>query len=56
MENNIKNSRQVMQILGICENTLLRLEREGKINIDFRIGNRKRYFLKNILASLAQSK
>ena len=50
----ILNSRQVMTILGICENTLLRMEKDGEIVIDFRIGNRKRYYLKNIIKSLGQ--
>ncbi len=48
----ILNSRQVMKHLGICENTLLRMERDGEIKIDFRISNRKRYFKKNIFESL----
>lgn len=41
-----------MQMLGICENTLLDMERDERIVIDFRIGNRKRYYQKNVLASL----
>ena len=48
----ILNSRDVMNLLDICENTLLRMEKDGEINIDFRIGNRKRYYLKNITKSL----
>lgn len=48
----ILNSRQVMGLLGICENTLLRMEKDGEILIDFRIGNRKRYYLKNVTKSL----
>jgi predicted site-specific integrase-resolvase len=43
-----------MDFLNICENTLLKLEREGKINIDFRLGNRKRYFQENIIKSLGK--
>jgi hypothetical protein len=43
-----------MQILDICENTLLEMERDGRINIDFRIGNRKRYYTKNVYDSLAK--
>ena len=41
-------------MLGICENTLLDMERNGKIQIDFRIGNRKRYYLNNVLKSLSR--
>jgi hypothetical protein len=52
MESQILNSRQVMSFLNICENTLLKLEKEGKIVIDFRLGNRKRYFKENIISSL----
>lgn len=51
MNTQILNSRDVMRLLCICENTLLKLEREGVITVDFRIGNRKRYYLKNILRS-----
>ncbi len=51
---NILNSRQVMDMLGICENTLLKLEREGTIQIDFRLGNRKRYYLDNVAKSLSK--
>ena len=43
-----------MQLLDICENTLLGMERDGRISIDFRISNRKRYFTKNILESLSK--
>lgn len=49
--NNILNSRQVMSLLGICENTLLKYERLDVIKVDFRIGNRKRYYSENILKS-----
>ena len=52
MENKVLNSRQVMNFLNICENTLLKLEREGKVKIDFRLGNRKRYFKENIIKSV----
>ena len=52
MENKILNSRQVMDMLGICENTLLSLESKGDIIVDFRIGNRKRYHATNVLSSL----
>lgn len=52
MESKIFNSRQVMSFLGICENTLLKYEREGTIKIDFRLGNRKRYLKDNIIKSL----
>lgn len=50
----ILNSRQVMKFLGICENTLLRMEKDGDITIDFRIGNRKRYYKRNIIKSISQ--
>jgi hypothetical protein len=52
MQKQILNSRDVMKMLGICENTLLNLERQGKIIIDFRIGIRKRYYLENVMNSL----
>ena len=52
MNKTILTSRDVMELIGICENTLLKLEREGKIKVDFRISNRKRYYLENILKSL----
>jgi hypothetical protein len=52
MEFKILNSRQVMSTLGICENTLLKYERLETIVVDFRLGNRKRYYLHNILKSL----
>ena len=52
MDNQILNSRGVMELLSICENTLLKLERDGVIAVDFRISNRKRYFQNNILKSL----
>jgi predicted site-specific integrase-resolvase len=48
--NNILTSREVMQMLKICENTLLKLEREGKIKPSFRISNRKRYKEEAILS------
>lgn len=41
-----------MELLGICENTLLSLEKKGDILIDFRLGNRKRYYRKNIMKSI----
>ncbi|TXI67730.1 MAG: DNA-binding protein [Flavobacterium sp.] len=52
MNQNILTSRDVMAMLGICENTLLKLESNGKIKVDFRISNRKRYYKENILKSL----
>ena len=52
MNKEILTSRDVMAMLSICENTLLKMEAEGSIKIDFRISNRKRYQLKNVLASL----
>jgi predicted site-specific integrase-resolvase len=54
VDKQILNSRDVMQILSVCENTLLEMERDGRINIDFRIGNRKRYYTKNIFDSLTK--
>ena len=54
--NEILNSRQVMRFLGICENTLLKMEREEIILIDFRISNRKRYYKRNIEKSLEKLK
>jgi|GEM_PF-3459564 predicted site-specific integrase-resolvase len=52
MNDKIMTSRDVMQKLQICENTLLKYERNGNIQIDFRLGNRKRYFESNIKKSL----
>jgi hypothetical protein len=54
MKKEILTSRDVMAMLSICENTLLKMETEGQITIDFRISNRKRYHLENVLSSLAQ--
>jgi hypothetical protein len=45
-------AKDVMKFLGICENTLLRLEREMQIVPDFRLGNRKRYYPSSIEAQL----
>lgn len=53
VQKEIFNSRDVMRLLGICENTLLDMERDGRLKIDFRIGNRKRYYLKNIEKSIS---
>ena len=52
MNKEILTSRDVMAMLSICENALLKMETEVNISIDFRISNRKRYYLKNVLASL----
>jgi hypothetical protein len=52
VQKEILTSRDVMAMLGICENTLLKMESKGTIEIDFRISNRKRYYLKNVLGSL----
>jgi predicted site-specific integrase-resolvase len=52
MNQNILTSRGVMSLLGICENTLLKMESDGRIKVDFRISNRKRYYKENILKSL----
>ena len=53
MQKELLNSRDVMQMLGICENTLLAMEKDGRLNVDFRIGNRKRYYSKNIEKSIS---
>jgi DNA-binding transcriptional MerR regulator len=45
----ILTAKQVMELLNICENTLLRLERDGAITVDFRLGNRKRYYKDKLL-------
>lgn len=50
----ILNSRDVMHMLSICENTLIEMERKGKIQIDFRISNRKRYYFDNVMKSLSK--
>ncbi len=52
MNQSILTSRDVMSLLDICENTLLKMENDGRIKVDFRISNRKRYFKENILNSL----
>lgn len=43
-DKNILNSRQVMKMLNISENTLLKYEKDGTVKIGFRLGNRKRYY------------
>jgi DNA-binding transcriptional MerR regulator len=48
----ILTSKQVMYLLQISENTLLRLESELKIVPDFRLGNRKRYYKSKLLERL----
>jgi DNA-binding transcriptional MerR regulator len=40
----VLTAKEVMKYLKISENTLLRLESEGSIEPDFRLGNRKRYY------------
>jgi DNA-binding transcriptional MerR regulator len=52
MNSKILTSGEVMSMLSICENTLLKYEKIGVIEIDFRIGNRKRYYEENIYKSL----
>ncbi|MEO8515512.1 MAG: hypothetical protein ABI426_02145 [Flavobacterium sp.] len=54
MNKEILNSRGVMALLEICENTLLKMESDGRIVVDFRISNRKRYYLKNVLDSISR--
>lgn len=43
-----------MHILDIFENKLIEMERDGRIKIDFRIVNRKRYYKENVFSSLAK--
>jgi hypothetical protein len=45
-------AKEVMTNLKIIENTLLRLETEMQIVLDFRLGNRKRYYQSSIQAQL----
>ncbi len=56
MEKRILTSRDVMNLLGICENTLLKMESDGRIKVDFRISNRKRYYIENIYKSISKLK
>ncbi len=56
MQDEILNSRQVMKLLGICENTLLKLEKDFVIEIDFRLNNRKRYYKLNILKAFEKER
>jgi|688.fasta_scaffold1630910_1 hypothetical protein len=51
-QSKILNSREVMTLLMICENTLIKLEKAGNIKVDFYVGNRKRYYQDNVLLSL----
>jgi transcriptional regulator with XRE-family HTH domain len=39
----ILNSRQVMEQMGISENTLIKYERKRMIKVAFRLGRAKRY-------------
>ncbi|WP_411894267.1 MerR family transcriptional regulator [Winogradskyella sp. A2] len=52
MNTSIMTSRDVMALLQISENTLLKYERIGIIKVDFRLGNRKRYYWSSIEKSL----
>lgn len=45
----ILTANDVLELLQISKSTLIKLERELVIVPDFRIGNRKRYYLKSIL-------
>lgn len=54
MNKEILTSRDMMKMLSISENTLLAMEEDERIKIDFRIGNRKRYYTKNIEKSLSK--
>lgn len=56
MEKRILTLREVMNLPGICENTLLKMELDGRFKVDFRISNRKRYYLKNIYKSISKLK
>jgi DNA-binding transcriptional MerR regulator len=49
MFDEILTARDVMKLLKISENTLLRLESDLIIKPDFRLGNRKRYYKSNLL-------
>ncbi len=44
----VLTSKDVMKHLKISENTLLKLEQENKITPDFRLGNRKRYYMASL--------
>ncbi len=48
----IMTFKDVQKLLKISKNTLLGLERDLLIVPDFRIGNRKRYFLRSIEKSI----
>ena len=52
MNDEILTAKDVMRLLKISENTLLRLESELAIKPDFRLGNRKRYYKNNLLKRL----
>ncbi|MDB5228907.1 MAG: hypothetical protein JWN78_3100 [Bacteroidota bacterium] len=51
-EDKILTAKQVMQMLQISENTLLRLEAFGTIKPSFRLSNRKRYLVSHIMKQL----
>jgi len=53
LNDEILTAKQVMKLLNICENTLLKYEREGAIKIGFRLGNRKRYYKASLLKRLS---
>lgn len=46
------NSSELMVLLGCCDNTLRKLERNGIVPIATRIGNRKKYYEEDVLTSL----
>lgn len=47
-DNKTLTAKDVMQYLQVSENTLLKYEREGIITPDFRLGNRKRYYMSSL--------
>jgi DNA-binding transcriptional MerR regulator len=52
----IYTSREIMQILNICENTLISYEKKGLITPCFRLGNRKRYYESSVIKLLSRLK
>ena len=44
----VLTAKDVMDYLQVSENTLLKYEREGKITPDFRLSNRKRYYMSSL--------
>lgn len=48
MYDDILTSSELLEVLKISKNTLLKLEKELKIIPDLRLGNRKRYYRSSI--------